>query len=314
MSLEHDDYNRDRPDDRPDDRPGDRPGDREDPDGPRASGASGAAQGPETSYDAMDALLAVLTEEPLSEAARADAGFMAEYRAATADVTALREGLEQIADTLAPPGPGAGPGAAPGRASAPVRPAPARAPAVRPRPRRRPFALVLGGLAAACAAVLVAGLGWIAVQGGGGVAADASSSGGDEKAAADPRQDLPASGAGPGLSASAPGYIACSRLVFEGDVTGVREGTGGGRDRITVDVTRWFKPARGERRITFPMSQDVDPRLEEGDQVLIGIPLGGAEPDIWTTGERETAETRDWIVRALPLAAELTCDQDTPRT
>ncbi|MYS73736.1 hypothetical protein GTY88_25460, partial [Streptomyces sp. SID5926] len=98
-----------------------------------------------------DALMAAITGEPLPPDAGADA--RGEYRSATADVALLREQLNLIGEAL-------------GDTVPEDRTAPAPAPAAvrAPAPRRRPFRLALGVLAAACAGVLVTGLGWLVVQ------------------------------------------------------------------------------------------------------------------------------------------------------
>ncbi|WNM35164.1 hypothetical protein RKE30_34765 [Streptomyces sp. Li-HN-5-11] len=58
-------------------------------------------------YDGMDPLTAALTDEPLPPGARADSAFMAEYRAAAADVSVLRKQLLVLGEALAeaPPPP-----------------------------------------------------------------------------------------------------------------------------------------------------------------------------------------------------------------
>ncbi|MER7920407.1 MULTISPECIES: hypothetical protein [unclassified Streptomyces] len=50
-----------------------------------------------------DALMAAITGEPLSLEARRDPAFLAEHRAARADLAALRTGLERLAEELDPP-------------------------------------------------------------------------------------------------------------------------------------------------------------------------------------------------------------------
>lgn len=54
-------------------------------------------------HDGIDALMAAITDEPLSEEARGDAVFMAEHRSASADLTLLREQLGVIGHALAEP-------------------------------------------------------------------------------------------------------------------------------------------------------------------------------------------------------------------
>ncbi|WP_271415925.1 hypothetical protein [Streptomyces lienomycini] len=105
--------------------------------------------------EGYDALMAAITGEALPSDAGADA--RGAYRSATADVALLREQLNLLGDAL-------------GDAAPTERPAPVPVPR-----RRRPFRLALGVLAAACAGVVVTGLGWLVVQSGSGASEDAAS-------------------------------------------------------------------------------------------------------------------------------------------
>lgn len=77
---------------------------------------------------------------------------------------------------------------------------------------------------------------------------------------------------------------------------------------MTVDVGRYFKPAKGADEAVFPMDENVDPRLKTGDHVLIGIPGNSAEPDLWTTNETEIARERSWIEKELTGSENLPCE------
>ncbi|WP_149830442.1 hypothetical protein [Streptomyces tailanensis] len=287
-------------------------------------------------YDGMDALMAVLMDEPLPEKALADAEFMAARQSAAADVALLREQLGLIAEALAgtaeeagteeearaeaagppgrltaaPPGDAAGAETGPGRGPEPeaapvppVRPLPTRP--ARPRRHRRALSLAFGTLAAAAAATVVVGLGWIVVQSGGG-AYTTSDSGAAQSDSAAGKKDSGGNADDSG-SLSTEGYVACARLIVEGTVVSLEPVPGTQQDRVTLDVDRYYKPDKGADEIVFPMDEDVDPRLKVGDHVLIGIPRDAAEPDIWTTDETDIARDRAWIKEALPGAAGLTC-------
>ncbi|MEV7347190.1 hypothetical protein [Streptomyces sp. NPDC093544] len=233
-------------------------------------------------YEGVDALLAAITDEPLPEGAQDDAEFMAEHGSALADVALLREQLTLIGDALADNA----------KTATAVKPVYVRAPR-----NRRPLRVALGALAVTCAAALMAGMGWLVVQAGQGVG-DAGSSSAD-KAAGVQEDD------GGDSKLSAPGYIACSRLIVEGTVAQVEPLPGTAQDRITLDVSRYYKPDKGEDRITFLMDEDIDPRLQKGDHVMVGIAGGEASPDMWTTSEQEIARERTWILDALPDSREL---------
>jgi hypothetical protein len=230
----------------------------------------------------VDALMAALTDEPLPPEAHEDAACLAEHRSATADIALLREQLGIIGRALSET-PDAG------------QPAPARAPVPVRAPRRRSFAAVaFGALAVACAGALVTGMGWLLARSGGSA---------DSASGSSAQQD-----SGGDAKLSAPGYVACARLIAEGDVTGVEPVPGTAQDRITLDVTRYYKPAKGKDEVTFVMDQAVDPRLRTGDHVLVGIPRHGASPDMWSVGERDIARERAWILRALPESRTLPCE------
>ncbi|MGC9499056.1 hypothetical protein [Streptomyces sp. WG7] len=236
----------------------------------------------------QDALMAAITGEPLPPGA--DAGADAEYRSAAADVALLREQLGIIGRSLSepPPGPGTSPVGEPAR-----------------RPRRRPLALAFGALAAACAATVVTGLGWLVVQGGSGTSDDTASGSAE---ASDRRADSAEAG---GVAFGSPRYLACARLVAEGTVTGSEPVPGVRQHRITLDVTRSHKPrerpGKTGERITFVLD-DTTARLAVGDRALIGIPLDGDRPDAVITGEEAIAAERAWITASLPEARTLTCD------
>ncbi|MEU8650181.1 hypothetical protein [Streptomyces sp. NPDC048737] len=247
--------------------------------------------------DGMDPLMAAILDVPLSGDARTDPLLVARHRAAAADVALLREQLGVLAEALTRPpvaAPALRPVAAPVRRSAPV--------PLRPARRRLPPALRTVGLAAAGA--LVVGSGWLLVQVNGG-ASDIASSGAD-KSAAD--EKAAASGAA-GDPLGDPGYLACARLVAEGDVTDVVPVRGTSRERVTLRVTRSYKPGAATREeVDFVVERDVDPPAAEGDHVLAGFPRGSASPDVWIVGEAEIAAGRAALARALPEADGAACE------
>ncbi|AQS69578.1 hypothetical protein [Streptomyces pactum] len=241
-----------------------------------------------------DALMAAITGEPLPPGSGADA--RGEYRSATADVALLREQLDVLGRALSEPPPG------PRAAGAVRRPSAGR-------PRRRPLRVALGALAAACAGVVVTGLGWLVVQGAGGTAQDAASG----KAAAGTEQDASAPGQEAAPVFGTPRYLACARLVAEGTVTGAEPVPGAARHRVTLEVTRSYRPEKGTakpeppERTTFVLD-DATARLRPGDRVLIGILRDRPTPDTVITGERHIATARTRVTGSLPESRTLTCD------
>ncbi|KFF96489.1 hypothetical protein IQ62_35425 [Streptomyces scabiei] len=282
-------------------------------------------------YAGMDALMAALLDEPLPEEALRDAEFVASRDAAAADIALLREQLGLIGEALAVTGEDAVAGVPPGRPVA-ARPGdaagaetdsgrvsgPAQAPTTsvtpllpRPNRARRALKITFGTLAAAAAASVVLGVGWVVVQAGAGAnssKSSADSGAADESAAKDGGRLEDGGGGDNSASLSPEGYVSCARLIVEGTVTEVEPVTGAQQDRITVEVDRWIKPDKGDDRIVFPMDHDVDPRLKQGDHVLVGIPRDSAQPDIWTTKEADIARDRAWIEEALSGTGGSACE------
>ncbi|MGW0874875.1 hypothetical protein ACWD3Z_30970 [Streptomyces sp. NPDC002740] len=256
-----------------------------------------AGQDGSEGYDGMDALMAAVLDVPLSglsAEARADSAYLAAHRSATADVALLREQLGVLADVLTEPARERTRVAAP----APVR-------QLRPPRRTRPLALRLAGVAAAGALVL--GGGWVVVQVGQGVAGSASDKSADSGAASDEKSEASA-GAGSSLLGD-PGYLACARLVVEGDVTAVGRVAGTTRERVTLQVTHAYRPAGAGPEVDFVMEADMDPLLREGDHVLVAFAKGAATPDVWAVGESDISSERDALTRALPETEGVTCEQ-----
>ncbi|MGW4137394.1 hypothetical protein ACWELV_11420 [Streptomyces mirabilis] len=241
-------------------------------------------------YEGVDALLAAITDEALPEGAGDDPEFLAEHRSAVADVALLREQLAVIGDALAD------------RAQE-AKPVPVRAPRKRTRrpegaPRnrgRRPLALVLGTLVAATVAAMVVGMGWILAHNGAGASDSSGAKAADSGTA------------GGGASLSAPGYLACARLVAEGTVAHVEPLPGTTENRITLHVDRYYKPEKGRAEVVLVLDEEVAPRPREGERVLVAVQGDPATSTGWTTGDKAIADERAWIVKALPASRTLTC-------
>ncbi|WP_327345752.1 hypothetical protein [Streptomyces europaeiscabiei] len=282
-------------------------------------------------YAGMDALMAALLDEPLPEEALRDAEFVASRDAAAADIALLREQLGLIGEALAvtgedavagvPPGrpvaarPGDAAGAEtdPGRVSGPAQAPTTSVTPLLPRPNRarRALKITFGTLAAAAAASVVLGVGWVVVQSGAGASSSKSSDSGvsEQSAGKDGNSLEDSSDGGDAYASLSPeGYVSCARLIVEGTVSEVEPVTGAQQDRITVEVDRWIKPDKGDDRIVFPMDRDADPRLKQGDHVLVGIPHDSAQPDIWTTKEADIARDRAWIEEALSGTGGSACE------
>jgi hypothetical protein len=228
----------------------------------------------------MDALMAALTDEPLTDEARADAAFMTRHRSAQADLAVLREQLGSIGDALGEPPRTAKP--------APVPPA---------RTRRRTLGLAFGTLAVAAVAAVLSGMAWLLAQAGNGMGGGADSG-----------ADSAASKQHDGVRFGSPRYLVCARTVVEGTVTRVEQLPDGERLRVTVHATRYYKPERGAAELTFQVSRYDVTEVAKGDQVLLGVPEESATPDHWVVGAQEVARERAWITASLPESRTLTCE------
>ncbi|GAA0341796.1 hypothetical protein ACKI1I_36755 [Streptomyces turgidiscabies] len=259
-------------------------------------------------HNGVDALMAALTDDPLPEGALTDADFMAEHWSAAADVALLREQLGLIGDALTSQE-HTEPAAVPERRPAGV---PARIP-VRERPFWRPLrTLALGVAAVSAAGALITGSGWLLSQAGNGAEDASTSSSGEAAPSYSVGSDSDNGGGtkdgGGAAQLSHAGYLACARLVVEGTVTAVEPVPGADQDRITLRVTRYYKPAKGAAEVTFVMDKEVDPRLTVGVHTLIGIATDAVSPDTWSTGEKEIATQRAWITAALAESRTLACE------
>ncbi|MFD8813824.1 hypothetical protein ACFV23_20590, partial [Streptomyces sp. NPDC059627] len=166
-------------------------------------------------------------------------------------------------------------------------------PRVRARARAGPLAAAITGA--------VFGIGWLAANGG----SDAMSNGASSGKAADSASS--ATGQGGEEQAGGPGYLACARLVVEGTVTGVRQLPDTGTERVTLRVTRAYKPAKTAEEVQFLFGSGTDARVRTGARLLVGITSGRQIPDRYAVGEAEIARERSWIVRDLPASRTTTC-------
>jgi hypothetical protein len=157
-----------------------------------------------------------------------------------------------------------------------------------------------GALAAAAVATVLSGMAWLVTQSGGGAGFGVSA---DKEVGA--KADTSA-----GSPFADPGYLACARLVAEGEVTDVEQVPGAaGQERITLHVTRAHKPAKTAEEITFVLDGSAGPKsLHLYDHVLVALPRHTASPDHVVVGDVPIARERARIVRALPAARELGCE------
>lgn len=230
-------------------------------------------------HNSVDALMAAITGERLPD--EADDAFRAEHREAEADLALLRQQLGIIGDALA-------------EVPRPER-TPARARATRNRRPVRTFAF--GTVAVAAVAGVLAGTGWLVSQAGSGAKEDSSSASG---AKADTAARSPFSSSG---------FLACTRLVAEGEVTRVEPVPRvAGQERVTLHVTRSYKPEKSKKELTLVIDEGaLQKALHKGDHILVAVPQHAAGPDQVIVGEKPVARERAGLTEALSESAHVTC-------
>ncbi|WP_158694388.1 hypothetical protein [Streptomyces canus] len=243
-----------------------------------------------------DELMAVLLGEPAPRPGPDGTRETQGYGAAERDMAAVREQLRRIGDGLAR---AAAERCAPEEVPTAVS-MPESVPMPEPVPVRRWWRGRLG-LVALAAAVAVASLGT-------GAAYLVAHNG--------------VEGDGPQALLTVEGLIACSSTVVEGTVERVEAAGGDDRYRVVLDVERYYKPASGERSITFvDQGANVPAYYRSGARMLVLVSsLPGEGPDTYRAGDPSYAEDRTGaaqdaleegrlrIERALPAARGLTCE------
>ncbi|WP_129309167.1 hypothetical protein [Streptomyces sp. L2] len=182
------------------------------------------------------------------------------------------------------------------RPAAPSRPG-------RPSGARRVLRVALGSVAGAAALGLLAGLGWLAAQGGGGPADGA-----------DAKSDSGARGGANGDGAAPDGKgvdLACARLVVEGSVVRVEPGADGA-DRVSVRVGHRYRPADGPAEVSFLLDAGADPAPRRGQHVLVSVPRGTDHANVWAVGDSRVAADRAWISDALSGPERASGQADCP--
>lgn len=105
-------------------------------------------------------------------------------------------------------------------------------------------------------------------------------------------------------------WIACARMIAEGDVVAVRDSSEPSKVILDFAVRDWIKPRQGPREVVLsvfdPAFTGTSEPWEVGEHVLLVIP---ARRDREADSFRgtELAAYRDRINRALPAAAETEC-------
>ncbi|MBL1105064.1 hypothetical protein JK361_10755 [Streptomyces sp. 5-8] len=179
-------------------------------------------------------------------------------------------------------------------------------PARPPRPRRpggprRALRIALGSLAGAAAFALALGFGWLVTQGG-----PAGDNGGSVK-----RADAASAESGTDWRLADPEReLACSRLVVEGTVTRVERQGQDASSRVTLTVSRSYKPAEGPGEADFLLDPGTRPVPRPGQHVLAAVGRGERYASLWAVGDARVAAERARITDALPGSRNLPCPSD----
>ncbi|NGO48088.1 hypothetical protein [Streptomyces ureilyticus] len=247
-----------------------------------------------------DALLAAITDEPLSQEALDDPEFMAEHRSAVADVAALREQLMVMGEALAAESERSPADTVPVTTPKPAKPARSWQP-------RRYAGLAVGALVIAMGTTLLGGLVWLGVQNSGGGDAGVSSDSAAGKAESSSGEDTARNEQGEKPFAPEP-YIACSKVLVQGTVLSVTR-RDDGDVRVVLEVKRYLRPERTVAEhptIAVNLYDSARADLKVGVDALVRVPIHTQEPQEWKVGP-EAADARDELVDALPGAHGLKC-------
>lgn len=105
-------------------------------------------------------------------------------------------------------------------------------------------------------------------------------------------------------------WVACARLIAEGDVVAVREAPEPGRVTVTFAVRDWIKPAQGDDQVTLDVVDPTEAQVREpwtpGGPLLIVVPERHDQPTDTFRGA-ELTDNREQIESALPRAATTEC-------
>jgi hypothetical protein len=246
---------------------------------------------PDDSDAAARALARVLDDDVFPAESMPDYPADFEMARAARDVALLQRALAVIRDEAAFPA---------SALPATARPSTAGPSTARPElvgvggPGRRTRMLRRGAIGLAAASTAAAAIAWFAVP---------SFDGGDT-----PSSQRPASRAGTSITREA--AIACDRIIAEGTVVDVSDGSQPGRARLALDVRTWLKPTSGPKRLTLdvpdPAAEGASARWLPGEVLLVMVP---SDPDqlIDSYGGSEIKDARAWVDDAIARAPGVEC-------
>jgi hypothetical protein len=95
----------------------------------------------------------------------------------------------------------------------------------------------------------------------------------------------------PTFDTSLPGWVACSRLIVEGNVVRVSDGASPGRMLTEFAVERWIKPASGPKLATIETAdiaaQGAYERWKAGTHLLLHVDLDPDALPNWQFNNRD---------------------------
>ena len=110
-----------------------------------------------------------------------------------------------------------------------------------------------------------------------------------------------------GFDPTLPGWIACSKLIVEGDVVRVSSAASDGRMVTELAVDQWVKPRSGPKvaRIETPdiSAEGVYERWEPGTHLLLQVDVDPSSLPNWQFGDRMFEK----IKHAVPASRTIEC-------
>ena len=106
---------------------------------------------------------------------------------------------------------------------------------------------------------------------------------------------------------SLPGWVACSRLIVEGDVIRVSDGASLGQMVTELAVDRWIKPDAGPKKAKIKTAdiaaEGVYERWEPGTHLFLQVDVDPSALPNWEDDERFIKKVK----RAVPASRSIEC-------
>jgi hypothetical protein len=110
-----------------------------------------------------------------------------------------------------------------------------------------------------------------------------------------------------GFDPTLPAWVACSRLIVEGDVVRVTDAGSPGQMVTELAVSRWIKPTSGPKMATIETpdiaAEGVYQRWEPGMHLLLQVDVDPSALPNWQFGDRMIKK----IKQAIPASRTIEC-------